>query len=273
MRDNKYLTQINKIPKLSRAEEMELWRQWESNHDPKVRDAILRANIRYVSSIAFKYCRCVDDLGILISVGCFGIMKAFEKFNPDSGTRFVTYLGYWVRCYIQNYLTLQRSIVSDSGIIGHSSHFFKTRREYNAKLLLLGDHELAVQEVSKRLGIKPHKIQEILNRLDKNDISTETPVLDGDFTLGSVLIADGPDPEQQLQEATVYSGMLERASKALSCLDPRELTIVKRRLMADPEDVVSLSELGREFRVTRERVRQLEERAKKKLVRYITSNE
>jgi RNA polymerase sigma-32 factor len=262
----KYISYVRAIPELSREEEGRSARLWLKNGDLLEADRLIRANLRYVVAIALTYRRYGLSLAELVAEGNFGLVHAVGKFNPERGTRFVTYAAYWIRAYMLNYVIRSWSMVGVGSGPLRSKLFFRLRRERARIANLVGEGEVAERMLAERFGESKDKIMGLANRLEARDVSLDARLFDD----GSVAMLDTLESEAPSQEETVANNqsraLLERnLTVALTELDPRERFIVKTRMMADVDDALSLAEIGRRLGVSRERARQLEARAKRKL--------
>jgi RNA polymerase sigma-32 factor len=263
---SKYIAKVQGYPQLSREAELELAQAWIQNADPAAADKLVRAHLRYVVAIALKYRRYGVPLSELIAEGNFGVVHALKKFQPERGNRFVTYAAYWIRAYILNYVIRSWSLVGAGSGALRSKMFFRLRREKVRVLNLVGDGDDADELLAQRLGLTKDQVQGMLRRLESRDLSLDSKVFDDSATsLVDTLAAPGQDQEQTLATSGLHDKLRGAVSDAVKDLDDRERFIVENRLMADPEDELSLAELGRRLGVSRERARQLEARAKKKL--------
>jgi RNA polymerase sigma-32 factor len=265
-----YITAAHTNPELSREQELELTTRWLSERDEVAREELVRAHLRYVVAIAFKYHRYGLPLSELVAEGNFGLVHALQKFDTSRGTRFVTYASYWIRAYILNHVIRSWSMVVGSGAL-RSKMFFKIRRERVRIANLVGDGEEADALLAKALDLPQAKVAALVRSLEARDVSLDSPVYsDSATTLGDTLIAGEPNQEEGLVSSEVDGYARNAVSQALTGLDARERYIVEKRLMADREDELSLADIGRTLGVSRERARQLEARAKKKLKTRIT---
>ena len=263
---SKYIAKVQGYPQLSREAEFELAQAWIQRADSAAADKLVRAHLRYVVAIALKYRRYGVPLSELIAEGNFGVVHALKKFQPERGNRFVTYAAYWIRAYILNYVIRSWSLVGAGSGALRSKMFFRLRREKVRVLNLVGDGDDADELLATRLGLTKDQVQAMLRRLESRDVSLDSKVFDDSATsLVDTLIAPGQDQEQTLASSGLHDKLRGAVSDAVKELDERERFIVENRLMADPEDELSLAELGRRLGVSRERARQLEARAKKKL--------
>ncbi len=263
---SRYISMVQGFPQLTREAEFELAQAWILRGDEHAADKLVRAHLRYVVAIALKYRRYGVPLSELIAEGNFGVVHALKKFQPERGNRFVTYAAYWIRAYILNYIIRSWSLVGAGSGALRSKMFFRLRREKVRVLNLVGDGEAADELLAKRLGLTIEQTQGMLRRLEARDVSLDTKVFDDSGTaVLDTLTAPGQDQEQSLASSNTLARLREAVRGAITELDQRERYIVENRLMADPEDELSLAELGRRLGVSRERARQLEARAKKKL--------
>jgi RNA polymerase sigma-32 factor len=257
-------------PHLDLTEEQALARRFNEQGDRQAGEALVRANLRTVTSLATKYRRYRVPLADLVAEGNCGLAHALGKYDPERGVRFATYAAHWVRAYMLAHVLRSFSVVSDSSGAMRSQIFFKLRRERARLRSQLGDGEACVQALAERLNLTPERVRSMLERLDAPDVSLDRPRFgDGTSTLLDQL-ATGSDPEQALTESTIRGAVGKAMSEALSCLDARERYVVERRLLADSSEELSLAEIGRLFGVSRERARQIELRAKRKLKARVT---
>lgn len=263
---SKYITYVRGIEELSREDEGEAAREWLQKGDYAAAERMIRANLRYVVAIALTYRRYGLPLAELIAEGNFGLVHAVSKFNPERGTRFVTYAAYWIRAYMLNYVIRSWSMVGVGSGPLRSKLFFRLRRERARIANLVGDSEEATRLLAERFGESQEKIRSLANRLEARDVSLDARVFDdGSVAMLDTLESDEPSQEQTVAARQSHDRIKQSLRDALSDLDPRERFIVEVRMMADTDDALSLAEIGRRLGVSRERARQLEARAKRKL--------
>jgi RNA polymerase sigma-32 factor len=262
----RYIAAVKDIPELSREDELALARRWVKRGDREAAVQLVNANLRYVVAIAITYRRYGLSLADLIAEGNFGIVHAIRKFDPDRGTRFVTYAAYWIRAYILNYVIRSWSLVGVGSGPLRSKLFFRLRRERARIASLVGEGEAGNEMLAERFGAPAEKVLSMARRLEARDVSLDARVFDdGATTLVDTLESDGVSQEDEFAQNEEQQQLRERLRAAVESLDPRERYIVEVRMMADEEDELSLAEIGRRLGVSRERARQLESRAKKKL--------
>ncbi len=268
---SRYMRRVNRIPRLSAERERELATRWRDRGDRQAADELVSAHLRYVVVLALKYRSYQVGLSDLIAEGNLGLLKALDKFDPDRGFRFVTYATFWIRARIVETALGNWSIVRAGSPALRSKTFFKLRRERARAINLHGEGPEADRALAQRLGVTPGVLQAMLERLDSRDIALDTPAFsDSGTTLLDTMASTDPTQEDVFAEHELEHERGQAVAAALACLDDRERTIVERRLMAAAEDELSLAERGRMMGVSRERVRQLEARAKEKLRRHIT---
>jgi RNA polymerase sigma-32 factor len=260
---DRYIQQVRAIPKLSREEEHELaLRAREGDQDAA--DRLVEANLRYVIAIGLQYRRYGVKLGDLIAEGSVGLVTAVRKFDPHRGTRFVTYAGYWIRAFVLEAVVRSSTMVGAGSGPFRSKLFFRLRRERARLSNLIADPEELIATLAAEFDTTSEKMTELLRRLDQREISLDAPAYhDSDATLVEMLPGTTEPQDTIVARRRRQSGIQMRLEGALSVLDDRERLIVEKRILSD--DSASLASLGRELGVSRERARQLEARAKKKL--------
>jgi RNA polymerase sigma-32 factor len=261
-----YGGQLTHFSPLTRDRERELALRWRQDRDEAAADELVKAHLRYVVATALKFRRYGIPLDELIAEGSFGVVHALGKFDPDRGTRFVTYAAYWIRAYILNYVLRSWSLVGSGAGALRSKNFFRLRRERARVFNLFTDETQAQEELAKRLEVPVPQLVAMLERLDTRDVSLDSQLFDGSNSrLLDTLVSDVADQEVSMADDEAKSGRAEAVRSAIVKLDARERFIVESRMMADRDDELSLAEIGRRLGVSRERARQLEARAKGKL--------
>lgn len=264
------LDYANSAEQLDRETELELIRAWQQNADKAACERLIKANLRHVASISLRYRRYGVPVSELIAEGNFGLMHALGKFNPDLGNRFVTYAAYWIRAYVLGYVLRTWSLVGGGSGALRSKVFFKLRRERVRLMNLTGDAEEAERVLAERLGVPLQTLQRMLQRLESRDLSLDLKVFDDSTTrLIDRLTTSETNQEDDAIHKELMGKLKSQVGAALGELDAREQFIVQSRLLAHPEDELSLAEIGRKLGVSRERARQLEERAKGKLKKQL----
>jgi RNA polymerase sigma-32 factor len=230
---DRYIQQVRAIPKLSREEEHELaLRVREGDQDAA--DRLVEANLRYVIAIGLQYRRYGVKLGDLIAEGSVGLVTAVRKFDPHRGTRFVTYAGYWIRAFVLEAVVRSSTMIGAGSGPFRSKLFFRLRRERARLSNVIADPEELIATLAADFDTSPEKMTELLRRLDQREISLDAPAYhDSDATLVEMLPGAAEPQDVVVGRQRRQSGIELRLEGALG--------------------------------VSRERARQLEARAKKKL--------
>lgn len=268
-----YIARVQGIQPLSREREYELACLVRDRDDREAARQLVEANLRYVVAIALSYRRYGVRLADLVSEGNVGLMIALKKFDPDRGTRFVTYAAHWIRAYVLDHVIRAWSIVGVGAGPLRSKVFFRLRREKARILASTNDLVEANEKLAERFGTTSDKIALLAQRLEARDVSLDAKVFeDGAATVLDTLPHGDPSQEDQYFGAERSSTLRARVREAVEKLDPRERFIVEVRMMADGPDELSLAEIGRRLGVSRERARQLEARAKQKIKRHLETH-
>jgi RNA polymerase sigma-32 factor len=260
-----YLDAVRRAPKLDRDEELALVRRWQQSGDLAARRTLLTANLRAVSAIAFKYRRYGVSLDELVAEGNLALVHALSKFDASRGTRFMTYAAFWVRAHVLNHVIGSFSMVGAGSGVLRTKVFFKLRRERTRILNLVGEGDHADALLAQSLGLAVDTVRGMVSRLEARDVSLDGAPPDGTLPLVERMTSPEPNHEETFADRECSAMLQEALSSALSELDERERFIAERRLLSDSEDQPSLAEIGRTLGVSRERARQLETRAKRKL--------
>lgn len=260
---SRYIERVRSIPPLSREEEHDLAVR-AGRGDREAHDRLVEANLRFVVAVALQYRRYGLRLADLVAEGNLGLMIAVQKFDPERGTRFVTYAGYWIRALVLDLVVRSSTMVGAGSGPLRSKLFFRLRRERARVANLANDPSERNAILAERFDTTPEKMEEMLRRLDSRDVSLDTTVYpDSGVTMLDTLEGSELDQETALSEVERETEIKEKLASALGQLDKRERYIVEQRYMGDKE--VSLAAIGRKLGVSRERARQLEARAKQKL--------
>jgi RNA polymerase sigma-32 factor len=266
-----YVRTVQHYPQHTREEELALVRAYREDGNDAARESLVRAHLRHVVAIALKYRRYGLPVADLVAEGNFGIVHALTKYDSERGTRFVTYAAYWIRAYILNYIIRSWSLVGVGSGALRSKTFFKLRRERVRITNLVGEGPEADELLAKTMNLPVEKVTAMVRRLESRDLSLDAQVWDDSATtVLDTLVSPGNDQETQVGDREVRINVEAIVRDSLKHLDKRERYIVEKRLMADREDELSLAEIGRRLGVSRERARQLEARARRKLRGHIS---
>jgi len=262
----RYLSEIRRYPLLTREEEHELAVEYKEFGSIEVAYKLLTSNLRLVVMIAREYERAFRNLLDLIQEGNVGLMEALKKFDPYRGIRFPSYAVWWIRAYIIRYVMNNWRMVKIGKTQAQRRLFFNLQKE-KEKLEAEG-YTPGPKLLAQRLDVKEGEIIEMDQRLSHRDLSTDVPVGDGeDTTLLQLLADDNQTPEKNLAERQYRDVLKEKIKRFAEGLKDKEILIFQQRMLADQP--LTLREIGEQFGISRERVRQIEERIKKKLKAYL----
>ena len=252
-----YLREIGRIALLTAAEEVELSKKAEKGEAP-AKERLINSNLRLVVSIAKKYVGRGLSLLDLIEEGNIGLMRAVEKFDWRKGYKFSTYATWWIRQAITRAIADQaRTIRIPVHMVETINRFIRTSRKLMQEL----GREPTPEEVAKEMGIDPEKVREII-KVSQEPTSLEAPVgEEKDSTLGDFIPDEEIRPEDQASAELLKSHLAE----VLDTLNDREKKVLRLRFGLEDGRQRTLEEVGREFGVTRERIRQIEAKALRKL--------
>jgi len=252
-----YLREIGRVPLLTAAQEIELAKAAEKG-EQRAKDKLISANLRLVVSIAKKYVGRGMSLLDLIEEGNMGLMRAVEKYDWKRGFKFSTYATWWIR------QAITRALADQARTIRIPVHMVETINRFNRaqrKLMQELGREPTPEEVAVALGIDPSKAREII-KVSQEPTSLATKVGDDeDSELGDFIEAHDLKPDQQAAQALLRDDL----SEVLDTLSPRERRVLELRFGLEDGKQRTLEEVGKEFGVTRERIRQIEAKAIRKL--------
>lgn len=264
---DRFIQRVRREPALGREEEHALAVRARAG-DERARDRLLAANLRHVVAIAVRYRRYGVPLADLISEGNVGLCIALSKFDPDHGTRFVTYAGHWIRARIIDHVLRSRTLVGGGAGVLRSKTYFRLQRERARLDVMAIEPSERRTRLAEAFGTSEEQVDEMLNRLDARDVSLDAPFGPDDGAPAIDGLASSlPEADEELSERMRAQDLERSVQHALASLDPRELRIVVARGLSD--DGMSLADVAREFGVSRERARQLEARAHGKLRREL----
>jgi RNA polymerase sigma-32 factor len=259
-----YIDRILAERRMSRGEEIELMSRWCEHGDEAASRRIVEAHMRFVVAIALGYRSYPVSMDDLISEGSLGLVVALGKFDPSRGTRFVTYSSFWIRACILDFII--RTFHSGKQGTGPftSKLFFKLRRERARLFSKYGDGKEGMRELSRRIGLRESVLEEMLHQLDSGDVSLDQPLLGRqDATMRDMLEDTRVLPDEEASEAECSRLLGQMIDAAMEQLDDRERFVIRERMLVGSRS--TLAEVGRSLGVSRERARQLEERARRKL--------
>ncbi|HYA14045.1 MAG TPA: RNA polymerase sigma factor RpoH [Syntrophales bacterium] len=258
-----YIAEINRFPVLSADEEFRLAVRFKKYNDVDAAEKLVVSNLRFVVKIAHEYRNYGVKLTDLIQEGNIGLMHAVKKFDPYKGYRLISYAVWWIRAYVQNFIIKSWSLVKIGTTQAQRKLFFKLSQA-KKKLENLSKKNPEFGEIAESLGVKEHEIEEMDLRLSHRDLSLDSYINDESETSHmDYLTYGGEDQEMALIKKEEMHLVKRNIAGALANLNERESFIIKHRIMTD--NPITLQEIGNKFNITRERARQIEKQALKKL--------
>jgi RNA polymerase sigma-32 factor len=258
-----YIAQINRYPILSADEEFRYAVKFKKYNDMEAAEKLVVSNLRFVVKIAHEYRNYGVKLADLIQEGNIGLMHAVKKFDPYKGYRLISYAVWWIRAYIQNFLIKSWSLVKIGTTQAQRKLFFKLGQA-KKKLESLSHKNPEFGEIAESLGVKETEIAEMDQRLTYRDLSLDSYISgEGETSHLDNLPYEGEDQETSLIKKEELEIVKRNIAGALTNLNERESYIVKHRIMTD--NPKTLQEIGNKYNITRERARQIEKQALKKL--------
>ena len=261
-----YLSQIKKFPMLDAEEEYLLAKNWKERGNLKAAHKLVTSHLRLVAKIAMGYRGYGLPVNELISEGNIGLMQAVKKFDPDKGFRLATYAMWWIKASIQEYVLRSWSLVKMGTTTAQKKLFFNLKKIKN-QIAPEQEGDLRdnqVKEISKRLDVDSEEVINMNRRMMGQEKSLNSPIKDGEADeWQDWLVDENLDQELLLSQKQEFDDRKELLNNSMSILDERETNILKaRRLSENPK---TLEELSAKFKISRERVRQIETKAFEKL--------
>jgi RNA polymerase sigma-32 factor len=261
-----YLQQIKKFPMLSQKEEISLARKWIKKGDTDAAHKLVTSHLRLVARIAMGYKGYGLPITELISEGNIGLMQAVKKYDPEKGFRLSTYAMWWIRAAIQEYVLKSWSLVKIGTTAAQKKLFFNLKKIKN-QLTSYNDGSLKpdqVKEIAERLDVTEAEVSDMEGRMSGTDYSLNAVVSeDGVSEWQDWLVDEDADHEVKLAEREELSKRKSLLSKAINILNEREQNIISARKLSEVPK--TLEELSKTYKISRERVRQIEEKAFAKL--------
>lgn len=267
----RFVAMALRTPRLSRADEHALAVEWRDERAPKAANSLARSHFRSVVFIALKYRGYGTAMSELIAAGNLGLTHALGKFDPSRGTRFATYADHWVRAYMVRHMIRTRSMVTGGYGALESRLFFRLRREAGRIESMATGKEEAMDALAEDLDVTRERLDLMLRRAQDRDVSLDTPLRDDGEGVAMIdmLSSDLVSQEESFRVRECQTQVKAEVHDAVSTLNEREKYIVAHRLLAEPEDRMTLDALGDHLGVSRERVRQIETAIKGKLQRRL----
>ena len=269
-----YLEQIKKFPMLAAEEEYMLAKNWKTTGNIKAAEKLVTSHLRLVAKIAMGYKGYGLPLNEMISEGNVGLMQAVKKFEPDKGFRLATYAMWWIKASIQEYVLRSWSLVKMGTTTAQKKLFFNLKKIKN-QLSINETGDLSpnhVNTISKQLNVKKEEVISMNRRLHGKEKSLNAPIAnDADNSEWQDWIVDDKlDQEVKFSQDQELDSRKKLMNDSMSILNQREKEILTaRRLSEDPK---TLEELSNKYKVSRERIRQIETKAFEKLQKAMLNN-
>ncbi len=263
----RYLAEIRHFALLSREEEHRLAVEYKEYGNIEAAYKLVTANLRLVVMIAREYQKAFRNLLDLIQEGNMGLMEAVKNFDPYRGVRFPSYAVWWIRAYIIRYIMSDWRMVKIGTTQAQRKLFFNLQKEkerLEAEGFTPGPKLLA-----QRLNVREDEVVEMEQRLSNRDLSVDMPIGEGEeATMLNFLADDRQSPEEHIAETQYRQLLKQKMEQFAKSLKDKELVIFRERLLND--EPITLREIGEKYGISRERVRQIEDRVKKKLKLYLS---
>ena len=265
-----YLQHINKVPLLTPEEEYDLaLKAWEDRGREAAHKLVL-ANLRFVVKIANEYRNYGLRVMDLIQEGNVGLMRAVRTFNPYKNVRLITYAVWWIRSYIHDFIQHNWSMVKMGTTTAQRQLFYKLRKEEEA--LEKAGFSPTTKLLSERLGVKEEEVEFMKERLSRRDLHLDAPISnDGNEATHLERLRETAPPPDTIISDEEQKNIFSKAIKEFKdSLKEKDLYILEHRLLS--ESPMTLEEIGNHFGITKERVRQIEEKVKKNLKKFLEKN-
>ena len=263
---SRYLAELRRFSVLSRERENEIARRYHKYRDPEDAYRLVTANLRLVVKIANEFARASRNLLDLIQEGNVGLMEAVKNFDPYRGIRFPSYAVWWVRAYIYRYLINNWRLVKIGTTQAQRKLFFNLRKE--SERLEAEGFTPQPKLLAQRMGVKESEVREMQERMAQSEVSLDAPAGPEDDTrLGDAIPDTEWNPEETTARAEWRNFAHDKVNQFVATLRDKELEIFRTRLLA--EEPPTLQEIGARFGISRERVRQIESRLKRRLKEFL----
>lgn len=262
-----YINMVKNIPHLTPQEEYDLAVKVQKNHDLEAAEKLIKSNLFLVVATAFEYKGYGLPISDIISEGNIGLMKAVKKFDPDKGFKLSTYALWWIRATINEFVLSSWSLVKIGTQAAQKKLFFSLKK-IKAKLGIYHDSDLTpteVKDVANELDVSEDDVVEMNRRVSK-DSSLNKVISDDDSNTTeslNMLVAETPNSEEITADDEIRTLRTKMLTEAMQSLNPREQLILTRRRLT--ETPATLDDLSVELKISKERVRQIENRALEKL--------
>ena len=266
---SEYLIQIKKFPMLEREEEYMLAKNWRNRGDIKSAEKLVTSHLRLVAKIAMGYRGYGLPIGEMISEGNVGLMQAVKKFDPEKGFRLATYAMWWIKAGIQEYILRSWSLVKMGTTTAQKKLFFNLKKLKN-KIAPRSDGDLKdehVTEIANRLDVKKDEVISMNRRLSGQEHSLNAPVGEDGDEWQDWLADKSMDQELSFAHNEEMEQRKDLLKNSLEILNQREREILNYRRLVDQP--VTLEKLSRKYKISRERIRQIENKAFEKIQKHM----
>ncbi len=261
-----YLSQIKKFPMLDAEEEYMLAKNWKENGNLQSAHKLVTSHLRLVAKIAMGYRGYGLPVNELISEGNIGLMQAVKKFDPDKGFRLATYAMWWIKAAIQEYVLRSWSLVKMGTTTAQKKLFFNLKKLKN-QIAPNQEGDLKddqVKEISKRLDVDSNEVVNMNRRMMGQEKSLNDPIKSGETDeWQDWLVDESLDQELIVSQQQEYNDKKELLNSSMKILNDREREIIEARRLT--ENPLTLEELSKKYKISRERIRQIETKAFEKL--------
>ena len=265
-----YLDQIKKFPMLDAEEEYMLAKNWKTTGNLKSAEKLVTSHLRLVAKIAMGYKGYGLPVNEMISEGNVGLMQAVKKFEPEKGFRLATYAMWWIKASIQEYVLRSWSLVKMGTTTAQKKLFFNLKKLKN-QIAPGQEGDLRneqVKEISKRLDVNSKEVVNMNRRMMGQEKSLNDPIKSGETDeWQDWLVDDAMDQELVVSQRQEYNDKKELLNDAMNILNEREKEIIKLRKLS--ENPLKLEDLSKKYKISRERVRQIENKAFEKLQKHM----
>jgi len=265
-----YMAKLRSYPPISREEEEQLARRWVEDGDVEAARRLVLANLRLVVKIAMEYRRAWTNVLDLIQDGNVGLMEAVQRFDPYRGVKLSSYAVYWIRAYILKHIIDNYRMVRLGRSRAERKLFYRLNKE--KRQLENQGFDAEPKLLAERLDVTEQDVIEMEQRMGASDLSLNAPARrdDDSAEIGDFIALPGTTAEENVANAELQRMFHEKVQEFAATLNDRDRRVVEQRILA--ESPMTLQELGSEFGVSRERIRQIEARLVTRLRAYLKEN-
>ena len=267
-----YLSQIKKFPMLAAEEEYMLAKNWQSTGNVKSAEKLVTSHMRLVAKIAMGYKGYGLPLNEMISEGNVGLMQAVKKFEPEKGFRLATYAMWWIKASIQEYILRSWSLVKIGTTTAQKKLFFNLKKIKN-QIAPRSEGDLRkehVKDIAKRLSVSESEVVSMNRRLSGKEQSLNAPIGEDGDEWQDWVVDNEMDHELKIAQSDEMEQRKDLLQDSIKILNEREKKILYLRRLTD--DPITLDELSKKYKISRERVRQIENKAFEKLQKHMLNS-